>query len=116
MREAIRNSGLDVNIDVVRDGEAALEYLDAVCGTEDSPCPDLILLDLNLPKRSGDEVLRHIRANGRCRSAKVLIVSSSDAPRDRIAVEALAIAGYFHKPSSYEEFMGMGALVKTLLG
>lgn len=115
MREALKRWELDVDIEVVRDGEAALDYLEAHGISEDRPCPDLILLDLNLPKRSGDEVLEYVRTLSNCRDTKVLIVSSSDAPRDRKAVEALRIAGYFRKPSSYTEFMEMGALVRDLL-
>src|SRR5690606_24929092 len=111
MREAMKRWELDVDIDVVRDGEAALDYLDTHGISEERPCPDLILLDLNLPKRSGDEVLEYVRTHSNCRATKVLIVSSSDAPRDRSKVEALRIAGYFRKPSSYSEFMEVGALV-----
>jgi CheY-like chemotaxis protein len=115
MREAIGNTGIDVEIEVVQDGHEATRYFDAVSASENMPCPDLILLDMNLPRQSGDEVLRHLRASGRCSSAKVLIVSSSDAPRDVASVEAFSLSGYFKKPSSYAEFLKLGPLVKSLL-
>ena len=60
-------------------------------------------------------MLKHLRASARCRHAPVLIVSSSDAPRDRAAVETLGVAGYFKKPSELREFMKLGPLVKGLL-
>lgn len=115
MREAIGNARIYAEIDVVHDGDAATHYLDAADANDNAPPPDLILLDLNLPKKSGDEVLKHLREKARFKDVKVIIVSSSDAPRDRAAVETFAIAGYFKKPSSYAEFMTLGTIVKGLL-
>jgi two-component system, chemotaxis family, response regulator Rcp1 len=115
MREAITSSRIEADIDVVRDGHAATRYFDAADASAGALCPDLILLDMNLPKKSGDEVLQHLRASARCKYAKVLIVSSSDAAQDRRIVEAFAVAGYFKKPSNYAEFMKLGPMVKDLL-
>lgn len=115
IREAIDSCKIDAEIDVVRDGQAAVNYFETVEAERPDDCPDLILLDMNLPRRSGDEVLRHLRTSTRCRDSKVLIVSSSDAPRDRGAVESSGIASYFRKPSSYDEFMKLGPLVKSVL-
>lgn len=115
MREAIASAGIDANIDVVQDGHSATQRIDGADANEQIPCPDLILLDMNLPKKSGDEVLHHLRASVRCRNTRVLIVSSSDAPRDRAAVETFAVSGYFKKPSNYVEFMKLGPMVRELL-
>lgn len=115
IREAIDKCKINADIDVLRDGQAATEYFDAADADERAPCPDLILLDLNLPKASGDEVLKHLRASRRCQYATVVIVSSSDAPSDRTAVESCAVAAYFKKPSIYAEFMKLGPLVRDLL-
>lgn len=115
IREALEQCGLDAVLDVLRDGHAATKYFDAADADESAPCPDLILLDLNLPKTSGDAVLKHLRAGRRCRNTKVLIVSSSDAPSDRATAERYAAAAYFKKPSIYAEFMKLGPLVKDLL-
>lgn len=75
----------------------------------------LVLLDMNLSKRSVNEVLNHLRQTSRCRAARVIIVSSSDAPRDRASVADLAVAGYFKKPSDHAGFMRLGPLVKAVL-
>jgi CheY-like chemotaxis protein len=115
IREAIASCRIDAAIEVVRDGQAAVSYFEAVDERHTEACPDLILLDMNLPKRSGDEVLKHLRTSTNCRHSKVLIVSSSDAPQDREAVESSGVAGYFRKPSSYDEFMKLGPIVRTLL-
>ena len=63
---------------------------------------------MNLPKKNGDDVLRHLRARRRCRTASVLIVSSSDTPREQNAMAVLGIAGYFKKPSEYAEYLKLG--------
>jgi len=103
IREAIESVGVEVKLHVVQNGEAAIQFFETA-DVDDGECPDLVILDLNLPKKSGNEVLRHLRANRRCSKAKVLIVSSSNAPLDRRSVEDLGIAGYFTKPSGYAEY------------
>lgn len=115
IREAIQNCPIDADIDVMRDGYMATQYFDSADETESIPCPDLVVLDMNLPKANGGEVLTHLRASPRCKFAKVLIVSSSDAPQDRCAVQKLDAAGYFRKPSNYAEFMTLGPTIKNLL-
>jgi CheY-like chemotaxis protein len=97
------------------DGHAAIKFFDAVEADESLRCPALVLLDMNLPKRNGSEVLNHLRQSARCRDARVIIVSSSDAARDRAAVAGLAVVGYFKKPSDYAGFMRLGPLVKAVL-
>ncbi len=115
MREAIDRSRIDANIDVIRDGQAATRYFDAAENDEHAPDLDLILLDLNLPKTSGDELLKRLRASARWKAAKVLTVSSSDSLQDRSTAERLAVAAYFKKPSTFAEFMQLGPIVERLL-
>jgi CheY-like chemotaxis protein len=78
-------------------------------------CPDLVLLDLNLPKVGGDVVLERVRSSRACKSVKVLIVSSSDAPSDRERAMQLGASEYFRKPSSLEQYMEFGPKVRMLL-
>jgi chemotaxis family two-component system response regulator Rcp1 len=116
MREAIERAGIPADIEVVRDGHDATRYFEAVDADENIPCPDLILLDMNLPKRSGDEVLKHLRTGTRCnKTSSVLIISSSDAPQERSVVEAYGVSGYFRKPSNFAEFMKLGPVIEALL-
>jgi two-component system, chemotaxis family, response regulator Rcp1 len=114
IRKAIA-AAVEADLHVVSDGKAATGFFDAADADESAPRPDLVLLDLNLPKVNGDEVLKHVRASTRCRDAMLLVVSSSDALRDQSAVASLGIAGYFRKPSDYAEYMKLGPLVKRLL-
>ncbi|MBV8844113.1 MAG: response regulator [Bryobacterales bacterium] len=115
IRKAIDAAGTNADLHIIHDGKAAMEFFDAIDADPAAPSPNLVLLDMNLPKKNGDDVLRHLRAGTRCRDATVLIVSSSDAPRDQSAVASLGIAGYFKKPSDYTEFMKLGPLVRRLL-
>lgn len=114
IREAIATAGVNATLHVVTDGEQALQFLRSA---EDGGecCPDLILLDLNIPRKDGTEVLRQLRSNAAFREARVLVVTSSDSVRDRESVNALGVSGYFRKPSVFTEFMKLGSLVKSLL-
>lgn len=109
IREALQSAGVRAEIDVVHDGQAALRFLD------EEPRPALVLLDLNLPKYSGREVLRHIRTNVRTEDLVVLVVTSSALSQDREELTALGFDGYFQKPSDYVAFLKLGSLVKGLL-
>ena len=115
MREAIAIAKVEADLHVVSDGEDAVRFIDAADTDDAAPCPCLILLDLNLPKRTGMEVLQHIRRSRKCSDVLVLIVSSSDSPNDRRMTSELGISGYFLKPSSYEAYCKVGEIVKDLL-
>jgi two-component system, chemotaxis family, response regulator Rcp1 len=115
IRDALQAAGVRAGIEVVDDGQAATAFFDQVDADENAPCPSLILLDMNLPKKNGAEVLMHLRESARCGRAAVLIVSSSDAPRERCAVAGFDVSGYFKKPSEYASFMKLGPLVRELL-
>jgi chemotaxis family two-component system response regulator Rcp1 len=115
IHDALQKAGVSADIQVVADGQAATAFFDQADADENAPCPTLILLDMNLPKKSGAEVLKHLRGSARCRRATVLIVSSSDAPRERTAVAGFEVAGYFKKPSEYASFLKLGPLVQDLL-
>jgi len=114
IREAITASKIDAALHIVYDGNQAIDFIDQV-DVASVPCPDLVLLDLNLPKKDGTEVLRHMRASSACKNALVLIVSSSDSESDREAAKTLGFIGYFRKPSAYAEFMKLGPIVREML-
>ncbi|MEO8368860.1 MAG: response regulator [Candidatus Solibacter sp.] len=109
IREALESAGVVADIDVVHDGQAALRFL------EEGALPALVLLDLNLPKYSGSEILRHIRNSLRTRDLVVLVVTSSALSQDREELTALGFDAYFQKPSDYEGFLKLGPIVKGLL-
>jgi two-component system, chemotaxis family, response regulator Rcp1 len=115
IREAIENARFPVALHVLNDGETAVRFFDHVDEDITTPCPELVILDVNLPKIQGGEVLKHLRQSRRCRHAIVVVVSTSESASDREQMESLGANRYFRKPSDYEQFMHLGNIVKTLL-
>ena len=110
MREAMEAAGIDPELHVVPDGERAIQYFVQVDDDESLPCPDLVLIDINLPRKHGDEVLRALRASRRSSKARVLVVTSSDSLQDREQMLKLGANGYFRKPSQYDAYLKRWAL------
>jgi DNA-binding response OmpR family regulator len=100
---------------VVQDGEKALRFFEQLDRDDTTPCPVLVIIDINLPKKHGGEVLQEMRRSRRCANALVLVVTSSDSASDRDAMAKLGVNGYFRKPSEYDEFMKLGEVVLDLL-
>lgn len=113
IREALAR--LQAELHVVNDGEKAVRFFDAVDADESIPCPELMIIDINLPKRHGGEVLEHMRRSRRCAAARVLVVTSSDSAEDRSAMARFGIDGYFRKPSDYQEFLKLGDVAAAVL-
>jgi DNA-binding response OmpR family regulator len=114
VREAIRLENLPLNVHVAPDGERAMEFLERAEQDPDAPGPHLMLLDLNLPRIDGFDVLRRIRASERYKNLPVIIITSSDSPDDRSEGARLG-AGYFRKPPNYEEFLKIGVTLRLFL-
>src|SRR3954471_11432536 len=88
IEEAIAMHGLPIDLHVLSDGGKAFEYIDRA-DRDSTPCPDLLVLDLNLPKRSGKEVLQRVRESPKWKDVPVLVMTSSNSPRDRNEVRQL---------------------------
>ena len=116
IRQALQKSGIDAQIHVTDDGEKTVRFFERADADVTEPCPDLILLDINMPRYKGGDILRRLRGSGRCKDALVLVVTSSDSQRDREEMDAFGANGYFRKPSDFSEFMKLGQLVRDLLG
>jgi chemotaxis family two-component system response regulator Rcp1 len=114
VREVIRMENLPFEIHVATDGEQAVDFIAKAERDPDSPCPQFLLLDLNLPKLDGFEVLQRLRSGAKCKDIPVLVISSSNAPADRSMAAGLG-AGYFRKPSSYYEFLELGKVLRQML-
>ena len=113
--QAIAATKLSVCLHVVKDGEQAVHYFDTAAGDRNAPGPALVILDINLPRKQGGEVLKYMRSTSRWRDALVIAISTSDSTRDRAQMMELGANGYFRKPSDYAEFMKLGDLVKSVL-
>jgi len=115
VREALKTAGLNFELSVLDDGEKAIEFIDRLDANHADDCPQLVLLDLNLPKRTGDQILDYMRHSQRCKDIPVVVVTSSDSPRDRAAAARLGATRYFRKPSRLDEFMQLGPIVRELV-
>jgi len=113
VREAIMTEGLEFRLQVAEDGEAAFQILNRVDADTD-PAPNLLMVDLNIPRRDGIQVLQRMRQSPRCASIPVIVISSSDSPADRQRALAMGATEYFRKPSTLAEFMKLGQMVRTL--
>jgi CheY-like chemotaxis protein len=114
VREALYEYGIQSELTVLFDGERAFELFDRL-DRERMRCPDLVLLDLKLPKRDGHEVLEHMRASVQCAHVPVVIVTSSNAREDRDKAAKLGATRYIRKPHSLDEFIQLGAVFKDIL-
>ena len=111
---ALKEHAIDCELLVMRDGEEALRFFRQLDADPNAPAPDLVLLDLHLPKHDGEEVIRGLRRSACCAETPVVVMSSSDSPKDR-ADAARHSARYFRKPAGLEAFMELGAVVKQVL-
>lgn len=111
IEEAFSESGADCEIETARDGEVAMAKLLANGDEPQAYRPDLILLDLNLPKMNGHEVLTWIKEHERLRSIPVIVLTSSRAGRDVSAAYKLHCNAYFCKPTSFGESVQLIRLI-----
>jgi chemotaxis family two-component system response regulator Rcp1 len=114
VREALKQHNVDCEVTVVGDGELAVKFIDEIDAGQ-HPCPHLVIIDLNLPKRSGKEVLKRMRASATCKDVPVVVLTSSDNQKDKDAVAPFAPLHYLTKPSKLDEFMTLGALFKQIV-
>jgi len=105
---AFRKNNITNEVVVARDGVEAIDYLFGAGkyeGRDTSDLPQVVLLDLKLPKMDGLEVLRRIRADDRTRYQPVVILTSSKEDQDMISGYRLGANSYVRKPVNFEEFI-----------
>lgn len=115
VRKALETADLAESLEVVDDGEKAVTYIEEADRNEKAPRPDLLLLDLNLPRKSGHEVLARLRLSPNFGDIPVVVISSSGSPRDQASAMGLGANHYFQKPSEYHQYMQLGNIVKDVL-
>ena len=113
-RFALEHAKLNCELIVISDGGEALALIEE----DSSPTremPDLVLLDLNLPKVGGREILTAMRSGTAFVSVPVVIFTSSSSRREREELEPLRVARHITKPSDLDEFLKIGAVVREVL-
>ena len=96
-------------------GDQALAFIRGEGAYADAPIPDLILMDLNLSKYSGEDILRKIQGAKHLATALVCVWSSSESRRDRARMMDLGVAQFVTKPAGLDQFLEIGKLIKNLL-
>ena len=104
-REALEDAKVANNLSVVADGAAALAYLRREGEHREAPRPDLILLDLNLPKKHGREVLAEIKADEELKLIPVVVLTTSEAEQDIVRSYKLHANCYVTKPLDLDQFV-----------
>jgi chemotaxis family two-component system response regulator Rcp1 len=104
-REAFRDAKVHINLHVALDGTEAMAFLRQDGEHANAPCPDLILLDLNLPKKDGREVLKEIKESPTLKSIPVVILATSEAEADILRSYQLHANCYITKPVGLDGFL-----------
>jgi CheY-like chemotaxis protein len=104
-REAFEHHKIRNKLHVVRDGEEALQFLRREGEYADAPRPGLILLDLNLPRRDGREVLAELKADAELRVIPVVVLTTSEAEEDIVRSYSLHANAYVSKPVDFDRFI-----------
>jgi len=105
VRSALKENKVLCNLHHVLDGVEALEFLRRKGQFSAAPPPDLILLDLNMPRMNGREFLAVVKADDEFKTIPVVVLTTSDVERDVVASYKLGAAGYITKPVDMDQFV-----------
>jgi DNA-binding response OmpR family regulator len=114
VREALDQNGVRCEVTVIGDGEVATKFIDDIDAGR-YPCPDLVIIDLNLPKKSGKDVLKRLRESAACDDVAVVVLTSSEARKDKDDIAPFTPLHYLKKPSKLDDFITLGALFRQIV-
>lgn len=106
--DAFKEIGLDKNLRRVKDGEELMNYLYRNHPYEkvsDAPLPDVIFLDLNMPRKDGREALKEIKSHPVFRKIPIVILTTSNSPDDILSTYNIGANSFIQKPDSFEQFV-----------
>jgi len=115
IRVALAEHCVNLPLQVAADGREVLQILYQQEARAEAEL-NLIILDLNLPRHDGIEILQWLRQTERLAHIPVVVLTSSDSPRDRIIAGELGATRFLRKPSDLEQFLSLGAVFKEVLG
>ncbi|AHJ31130.1 response regulator [Nodularia spumigena CS-584] len=104
-RIALEDSKISVNLNVVEDGVEAMAFLQKQGNYANAPHPDIVLLDLNLPKKDGREVLAEIKADKKLRRIPVVVLTTSQSEEDILKAYNLSANCFITKPVDFDQFV-----------
>ena len=111
--EALKRGGIQHRLTLIFDGEEAMEFLRREGKFASAPRPDLVLLDLKLPKKNGLEVLEELRSDFDLQSIPVVVMTSSESRGDMQECERLGVESYITKPVDLQKFLAVVKELKT---
>ena len=111
--EALANGKICNHLSMVEDGVEAMEFLRRQGKFADAPRPDLILLDLNLPRKDGREVLAELKADADLKMIPVVVLTTSAAERDVLGAYALHANCYITKPVDFKQFLEVVKVIEN---
>jgi CheY-like chemotaxis protein len=115
VRLALRDQNFDHILHVASDGEEAIAFIEKADLDSKAPGPDLVLLDMHLPRYSGEQILQRLRSTERYAQTPVVVMTSSAAPEDHDRAQKHAVLFYFRKPSRLDEFIHLCVIVRDIL-
>ncbi len=115
LRRALLGAQVDFELTLLEDGAEALAFLRRIEANRGESSPDLTVLDLNLPKNDGLEVLQAMRSSAAFGEAPIAVLSSSSSAKERARLEPYRIGRYITKPADLDEYMEIGFVLKDLL-
>ena len=115
LRLALKTAGFECDLTVLDDGGEAIAMVKGQGKYADVAPPDLAILDLNVPKNDGIEIIESMRASEVYRDTQVVVLSSSSSPGDYARLERFHIARYITKPPDLDEFLNIGSQLKSLV-
>jgi DNA-binding response OmpR family regulator len=115
VRMALKEHRVDCALRVIPDGAQAITFLDTLDANPKSPALDLLLVDMNLPKRSGEDILKRLRSTEHYARTPVIVMSGLPAEAVEEKATRHAATVYFKKPLTLDEFMQLGSIVRNVL-
>ena len=111
--EAFEDAKMHIQLSVVKDGKEAMNFLDRVDKYADADMPDLVLLDINLPKKNGHEVLRYIKEHEQLKHIPVIMLTTSSSERDINLSYSHYANCYITKPIDVHDFLSIVATIEN---
>ena len=111
VQRELRKHEINVPLHIARNGREALQLLRGDNGKEAIPKPSVVILDINMPRMNGLELLEALRSDPEFVGLNVFMMTTSDLEQDRLKAQSLAVSGYIIKPLTFEKFGEGGATV-----
>ncbi len=116
LEEALREHCVPCKLYIVGDGAKLIDLLDKARKEVGTPCPNLVILDWNLPLGDGPRTLEQVAIHAACLEVPVLVLTSSSSVKDREEALRCGAREYLKKPNDLDEFLAIGGIIRQMLG